>query len=67
MSARRRLVPMREIREVLETLREFGVPVGPVDIRSDGVTVYPPGTSVGNDFDDWQAKDADRERVARRS
>ena len=68
MSARRRLVPEREVKSMYELLKELGMRLdGPVDIRSDGVTFYPMGAKVGNDFDDWQAKDTDRERAAHRS
>lgn len=58
MTARRRLVPDAEVRRVLDTLREYGVQIGAVDIRADGVTVYPPTATLGNDYDRWKAKDA---------
>lgn len=45
MTARRRLVPDAEVRRVLDTLREYGVQIGAVDIRADGVTVYPAANS----------------------
>lgn len=49
MTARRRLVPDAEVRRVLATLRECGVQIGAVDIRADGVTVYPPANSNPGD------------------
>lgn len=45
MTARRRLVPDSEVKRVLDTLRQCGVQIGAVDIRADGVTVYPPANS----------------------
>lgn len=63
MGVRRRLVPEREVESMFQLLSRLGFRFdGPVDIRSDGVTFYPKGEAPGNDFDDWQAKDADRER-----
>lgn len=50
MTAKRRLVPDSEVRRVLDTLRSCGVQIGAVDIRADGVTVYPPAnTNLGGD------------------
>ena len=66
MSARNRLVSNAELDRVLGKLRELGVQIGAVDIRADGVTVYPPAQTPGNDFDRWQAQDANRDRAARR-
>lgn len=60
MTARRRLVPNAEVKRVLDTLRECGVQIGAVDIRADGVTVYPPEQSPGNDYDLWKAQEARR-------
>lgn len=54
MSARRRLVPDSELRRALDTLKEYGVQIGAVDIRADGVTVYPKGESAANAFDQWK-------------
>lgn len=54
MTARRRLVPDAEVRRVLDTLREYGVQIGAVDIRADGVTVYPPANSnTGESLGDY--------------
>ena len=68
MTAKRRLVPTAEVEAHITLLRKFGVPIGAVDIRSDGVTIYPPGQAPapGNDFDQWLSQDADRDRLARR-
>lgn len=68
MSAKRRLVPLAEVEQHLLQLKKLGVLIGAVDIRSDGVTIYPPGASPapGNDFDRWQAQDAHRDKTAPR-
>jgi hypothetical protein len=68
VTAKRRLVPDAEVRKVLETLRDYGIEPGAVDVRADGVTVWPKGQQriPGNDFDRWQAEDEDRERAAHR-
>ena len=60
MTARRRLVPEAEIRATLDMLKEYGVEIGAVDIRADGVTVYPPANNPGTAYDQWKAKDARR-------
>ena len=65
MTAKRRLVPDAEVRRVLDTLREYGVQIGAVDIRADGVTVYPPANQPGTAYDRYRAKkDTDRDRAA---
>jgi hypothetical protein len=56
VTARRRLVPDAEVKRVLATLRECGVQIGAVDIRADGVTVYPPANNPGTAYDRYQAK-----------
>lgn len=58
MTARRRLVPTSEVEQHIELLRRLGVQIGAVDIRADGVTVYPPKQTPVNDFDKWKAKGA---------
>ena len=45
MTARRRLVPIAEVEQHIESLRRLGIQIGAVDIRADGVTVYPPANS----------------------
>jgi hypothetical protein len=68
MTARRRTLPIGELREVLETLREFGVEIGTVEIRADGVTVGPANALLASGatksaeaaaFDDWKTQDCD--------
>ena len=61
MTARRRLPPESEIRGTIELLRELGIEPGVVDIRADGITVYPKGDEVkGNAFDAWKKQNFDR-------
>ncbi len=66
MTARNRLVSTAEVEKHVSLLRKLGIAIGAVDIRADGVTIYPPKESPGNDFDQWLQKDADRDRPARR-
>ena len=61
MTAKRRLVPDSEVRRVIDTLRSCGVQIGAVDIRADGVTVYPPANAPGTAYAAWKAKDANRD------
>jgi hypothetical protein len=61
------LVRSEEIRRVVEELRALGISIGAVDVRRDGVTVYPAAPQPGNAFDQWQEQDQNRDRPARRS
>lgn len=60
MTARRRLVPIAEVEQHIECLRKLGIQIGAVDIRADGVTVYPPANIPGTAYDQWKAKEAHR-------
>jgi hypothetical protein len=65
MTAKRRLVSTAEVEQHIELLRRLGVQIGAVDIRADGVTVYPPANTPGTAYDRYRAKkDADRDRPA---
>ena len=67
MTAKMRLPSDREIKRVINTLRDLGVQIGAVDIRSDGVTVHPPVESGGaSAYDRWKAKDAGRDQSPHR-
>ena len=55
MTAKRRLLPEAEIRAALDLAIEYGIEIGGVDIREDGVTVFAKGES-GNAFDQWKNK-----------
>lgn len=66
MTTKRRLVPESEVRRVLDLFRDYGLPIGSVDIRGDGVTIHPPAATSGNAYDAWKAKDQNRDRTARR-
>jgi len=65
MTVKQRLVSDREIERVFAVLKKHGVDVRErsIDIRGDGVTVYPPAESLagGNAYDRWKAKDASRD------
>lgn len=68
MTAKRRLVPTAEVEQHIELLRRLGVQIGAIDIRSDGVTVYPPANTPGTAYDRYKAKkDADRDGHSHRS
>lgn len=71
MTTRRRILPTPQLRETLDVLREYGIDLAraTIDIRADGVRVSPPAAespAMGNAFDQWKKKDADRDRAARR-
>lgn len=68
MTAKRRLVPTSEVRDVLDLLRDYGVDPSRViiDIRADGVSFTPPNQEPGNDFDRWIQKDQNSDPVAHR-
>lgn len=66
MTARRRLIPESEIRRAIELLRELGVEPGAVDLRTDGITVYPRTEAQGNAFDAWKATQSHSERAPHR-
>ena len=55
MTARRRLLPESEIRSTIELMRELGIEPGAVDVRADGITVYPKSQTQRDDFDAWKA------------
>lgn len=65
VTAKRRLVPIAEVEQHIEMLRRLGVQIGAVDIREDGVTVYPPANTPGTAYDRYKAqKDTNRDRAA---
>lgn len=66
MTARRRLLPESEIRSAIELLRELGVEPGAVDVRTDGITVYPKNEGQGSAYDAWKAKQQNPDRPTRR-
>lgn len=57
MTARRRLVPTAEVEQHIALLRKMGIAIGAVDIRADGVTIFPPQQQPGNDYDRWKAQE----------
>ena len=69
MTAKRRLVPVSEVQEMLDFLRGQGFQFAGVDIRSDGVTFLPPATQTpGTPYERWKAQeDQNRDRPPRRS
>ncbi len=45
-----------EIKRVLKAIKDAGLPIGFVDIRHDGVTVYPPTKEGQSAYDIWKAQ-----------
>jgi hypothetical protein len=67
MTAKRRLVPVDEVKEMLNFLQTEGFSFSGVDVRADGVTFFPANQSPGTAYDRWKAKeDTYRDRPARR-
>lgn len=66
MTARRRLVPLAEVKEAMDFLRKEGVSIAGVDIRADGVTFYPPNQGGANAYDRWKSQDKNGPRSASR-
>lgn len=66
MTAKRRLVPESEVRRALDIAREYGIQIGSIDIRSDGVTIHPANRTPENDFDRWLSQDKGRDAPTHR-
>jgi hypothetical protein len=67
MTAKRRLVPVTEVKEMLDFLRAEGLQFSGVDVRADGVTFLPAQTVAGNGYDRFKAQEAaGRDRSAHR-
>jgi len=62
MTARRRLVPEREVVSMAETLRALGFKLdGPVEIRADSVVFHPAAESGGDAYERWSRKNQGRD------
>ena len=74
MTAKRRLLSNNEIRdagdlalEIMSKALDRGLAIGGVDIRVDGVTIFPKTDLLhGGRFDDWKARKSSSDRSARR-
>lgn len=67
MTAKRRLIPVSEVQEMLNFLRKEGFQISGVDVRADGVTFFPPNHAPGTAYDRWKAnQDKNSDRPARR-
>lgn len=67
MTAKRRLVPVSEVKEMLDFLRGEGIEFAGVDVRTDGVTFLPANQpQPGNAYDRYKAKEQGSDRPARR-
>lgn len=61
-----KLLSSAEIKRVIKAAKDAGVIIGSVDIRADGVAIYPPAESAGSAFDVWK-KNHDRLKAGQRS
>ena len=62
MSAKRRLVPEKEVKSMAELLRQMGFRLdGPIEIRSDSVVFHPAAESGGDAYEQWSRKNAGRD------
>lgn len=75
MTAKRRLVPLSEVKTAMDFLKREGLAIGAVDIRTDGVTFFPPthgrsqtkAQEQETAYDRWKAQDNGNARPAHRS
>lgn len=52
-----KLLSSAEIKRVIKAAKDAGVEIGTVDIRADGIAIYPPTESaVGNAYDAWKKR-----------
>lgn len=56
MTARRRLVPVAEVEEMLNFLRKEGFSFSGIDVRTDGVTFLPANRAAASAYDEYKAK-----------
>lgn len=63
MSAKRRLVPEREVKSMAELLRGMGFNLnGPIEVRSDGVVFHPANHEQGTDkYEKWSRANKGRD------
>ena len=61
MTAKRRLVPEGEVKGMVELMQSLGLRFGAVEVRADGVVFHPANESPGDDYDNWQRKNARRD------
>lgn len=64
-----------DVKRLVTLCKDLGLPIGAIDIRTDGVTIHPPAPqppAQGTAFDAWKSQnptprqDANRDRPARR-
>lgn len=55
MTGKRRLIPLKEVRETLDLLASLGVDIKAcsIDIREDGISVSPLAQSVPDAYERW--------------
>ena len=53
-----KLPTAEQIKRVLKVFQDQGIPIGRVDVLSDGVSVYPPGAPEEKSaYDQWKEQD----------
>lgn len=45
-----------EIKRLIKAARDAGIQIGSIDIRPDGVTIYPPAKEGQSAYDIWKAQ-----------
>jgi hypothetical protein len=62
VTAKRRLVPEKEVRSMAELLRTMGFRLdGPVEIRADSVVFHPMHDSGGDAYERWSRENKGRD------
>lgn len=63
VTAKRRLVPEREVASMAQTLRAMGFKLdGPIEVRADGVVFHPANQSRVEDvYERWTRENPDRD------
>ena len=55
-ASRVKFPPTNEIKRMISACTMAGLPIGPVEFHSTGMTIHPPAAvSGGLDYDQWQA------------
>ena len=58
MNVQVRFPPSNEIKRMIAIVMKAGLPIGPIEIHADGVTIHPPAKALkGSAYDQWKATD----------
>lgn len=61
MTARRRLIPNREVKSLVDMFREMGITFGAIEVRGDGVIFHPANQPEDDPYAQWARKNPDRD------